>query len=186
MKINLCSGYFQNDPLLMDLHSAVTVEEINAQIALEYGQAMTVNVKRGDGEVYRERFKRIFIGRLSSIAYRTSISSVIFECCGRTPQQSFWLYTCLFILINVYILANKISILKYDVNTLALTTTTTTFSKAAVGNSSFCDCILLNISAIVVMQNATVYDLKQAIKRHVDLRQVRENGIKYISWWVSK
>ena len=44
---------FQNDPLLMDLHSAVTIEEINAQIALEYGQAMTVNVKRGDAEIYR-------------------------------------------------------------------------------------------------------------------------------------
>ena len=41
----------------MDLHSAVTVEEINAQIALEYGQAMTVNVKRGDGELYRKSWK---------------------------------------------------------------------------------------------------------------------------------
>ena len=53
---------FQNDPLLMDLHSAVTVEEINAQIALEYGQAMTVNVKRGDGEVYRKSLKSLFTG----------------------------------------------------------------------------------------------------------------------------
>ena len=70
----------------MDLHSAVTVEEINAQIALEYGQAMTVNVKRGDGEVYREHFKSIFIGKLSSITHRTNISSVIFECCDRTLQ----------------------------------------------------------------------------------------------------
>ncbi len=33
------------------------------------------------------------------------------------------------------------------------------------------------------MQNATVHDLKQALKRHVDLRQVRENGIKFISWY---
>lgn len=38
----------------MDLHSAVTVDEINAQIALEYGQAMTVNIQRADGESYRK------------------------------------------------------------------------------------------------------------------------------------
>ncbi|XP_069762932.1 U11/U12 small nuclear ribonucleoprotein 25 kDa protein [Narcine bancroftii] len=39
------------DPLLCDLPIQVTLEEINSQIALEYGQAMTVKVKKGDGEI---------------------------------------------------------------------------------------------------------------------------------------
>ncbi|XP_062914896.1 U11/U12 small nuclear ribonucleoprotein 25 kDa protein [Mobula hypostoma] len=39
------------DPLLCDLPVQVTLEEINSQIALEYGQAMTVKVKKGDGEI---------------------------------------------------------------------------------------------------------------------------------------
>ena len=32
----------------------VTLEEINSQIALEYGQAMTVRVLKADGEVMRK------------------------------------------------------------------------------------------------------------------------------------
>ncbi|XP_027718550.1 U11/U12 small nuclear ribonucleoprotein 25 kDa protein [Vombatus ursinus] len=39
------------DPLLCDLPIQVTLEEINSQIALEYGQAMTVRVCKVDGEV---------------------------------------------------------------------------------------------------------------------------------------
>ncbi|XP_028268342.1 U11/U12 small nuclear ribonucleoprotein 25 kDa protein isoform X2 [Parambassis ranga] len=39
------------DPLLCDLPIKVTLEEINSQIALEYGQAMTVKVLKADGEV---------------------------------------------------------------------------------------------------------------------------------------
>ncbi|XP_072415556.1 U11/U12 small nuclear ribonucleoprotein 25 kDa protein isoform X1 [Chiloscyllium punctatum] len=39
------------DPLLCDLPVQVTLEEINSQVALEYGQAMTVKVKKGDGEI---------------------------------------------------------------------------------------------------------------------------------------
>ena len=42
------------DPLLCDLPYDVTTEEINLQLALEYGQAMTVNVRRQDGEVLRK------------------------------------------------------------------------------------------------------------------------------------
>ena len=45
---------FQNDPLLCDLPSEITLEEINSQIALEYGQAMVVNVKRADDVVLRK------------------------------------------------------------------------------------------------------------------------------------
>jgi len=35
----------------------VTLEEINSYIALEYGQAMVVNVRRADNEVLR-KFQR--------------------------------------------------------------------------------------------------------------------------------
>lgn len=32
----------------------VTLEEVNSQIALEYGQAMTVKVVKADGEIMRK------------------------------------------------------------------------------------------------------------------------------------
>ncbi|XP_072336898.1 U11/U12 small nuclear ribonucleoprotein 25 kDa protein [Scyliorhinus torazame] len=76
------------DPLLCDLPVQVTLEEINSQVALEYGQAMTVKVKKGDGE----------------------------------------------------------------------------------------------IMPVVVIQNDTVLDLKNAIQRYVQLKQEREGGTQYISW----
>ncbi|PWA17701.1 hypothetical protein CCH79_00008201 [Gambusia affinis] len=72
------------DPLLCDLPIQVTLEEVNSQIALEYGQAMTVKVLKAD--------------------------------------------------------------------------------------------------AIVVVQNATVLDLKKAICRFMELKQQREGGVKHISW----
>lgn len=34
----------------------MTLEEVNSQVALEYGQAMTVRVCKGDGEVMRTFF----------------------------------------------------------------------------------------------------------------------------------
>ncbi|KAG8273691.1 U11/U12 small nuclear ribonucleoprotein [Homalodisca vitripennis] len=40
----------QKDSLLSDLPLDVTVEEVNAQIALEHGQSMTIFVVRADGE----------------------------------------------------------------------------------------------------------------------------------------
>ncbi|XP_013879513.1 U11/U12 small nuclear ribonucleoprotein 25 kDa protein [Austrofundulus limnaeus] len=76
------------DPLLCDLPIQVTLEEVNSQIALEYGQAMTVKVVKADGE----------------------------------------------------------------------------------------------IMPIVVVQNATVLDLKKAIRRFMELKQQREGGVKHISW----
>ncbi|XP_066545841.1 U11/U12 small nuclear ribonucleoprotein 25 kDa protein [Amia ocellicauda] len=76
------------DPLLCDLPIQVTLEEVNSQVALEYGQAMTIRVCKADGEVM----------------------------------------------------------------------------------------------PIVVVQNATVMDLKKAIRRFMELKQQREGGIKYISW----
>lgn len=45
------AGLISNDPLLKDLHPYVTLEEVNSMIALEYGQAMVVNVRRADDEV---------------------------------------------------------------------------------------------------------------------------------------
>ncbi|XP_061079697.1 U11/U12 small nuclear ribonucleoprotein 25 kDa protein isoform X1 [Conger conger] len=76
------------DPLLCDLPIQVTLEEVNSQVALEYGQAMTVRVCKADGEVM----------------------------------------------------------------------------------------------PIVVVQNATVLDLKKAICRFMELKQQREGGVKHVSW----
>ncbi|KAI0238159.1 U11/U12 small nuclear ribonucleoprotein 25 kDa protein [Lamellibrachia satsuma] len=76
------------DPLLSDLPTAVTMEEVSSQIALAHGQAMTVNVRRADDHVL----------------------------------------------------------------------------------------------PIVVVNSATVHDLKRAIRRHVTLKQERENGTLHISW----
>ncbi|XP_054464132.1 U11/U12 small nuclear ribonucleoprotein 25 kDa protein isoform X2 [Anoplopoma fimbria] len=74
------------DPLLCDLPIQVTLEEVNSQIALEYGQAMTVRVLKADGEI------------------------------------------------------------------------------------------------MLVVQNATVLDLKKAIRRFMELKQQREGGVKHVSW----
>ncbi|XP_056144574.1 U11/U12 small nuclear ribonucleoprotein 25 kDa protein [Lampris incognitus] len=76
------------DPLLCDLPIQVTLEEVNSQIALEYGQAMTVKILKANGEVM----------------------------------------------------------------------------------------------PVVVVQNATVLDLKKAICRFMELKQQREGGVKCISW----
>ncbi|XP_040212938.1 U11/U12 small nuclear ribonucleoprotein 25 kDa protein [Rana temporaria] len=76
------------DPLLCDLPIQVTLEEINSQIALEFGQAMTVNVCKADKD----------------------------------------------------------------------------------------------IMPIVVVQNATVLDLKRAIQRYIQLKHQREGGIQHVSW----
>nr|XP_002131302.1 U11/U12 small nuclear ribonucleoprotein 25 kDa protein-like [Ciona intestinalis] len=40
------------DPLLNDLPQEVTLEEVNAKIALEFGQAMTIRIRRADGFTY--------------------------------------------------------------------------------------------------------------------------------------
>ena len=56
--------FFQTDPLLCDLPTEITLEEINSQIALEYGQAMVVNVRRADNVVLR---KSIEYGKCSEI-----------------------------------------------------------------------------------------------------------------------
>ncbi|OXB74521.1 UNVERIFIED_CONTAM: hypothetical protein H355_001903 [Colinus virginianus] len=76
------------DPLLCDLPPQVTPEEIGSQVALEYGQAMTVRVCKADGESM----------------------------------------------------------------------------------------------PVVVVQNATVLDLKKALRRHVQLRQARRGGVQHLSW----
>lgn len=39
---------------MFNFHLQVTLEEVNSQIALEYGQAMTVKVLKADGEVMRK------------------------------------------------------------------------------------------------------------------------------------
>lgn len=47
---------------------------------------------------------------------------------------------------------------------------------------SHCACSPTCVAAVVVVQNATVLDLKKAIQRYVQLRQEREGGIQHISW----
>ncbi|ESN96298.1 hypothetical protein HELRODRAFT_67681 [Helobdella robusta] len=78
----------QGDPMLSDLHTSVTIEELNSYISLEHGQSITVNIQRADG-------------------------------------------------------------------------------------------IIL---PVVVLQNATVLDLKKAFQRHVVLKQARENHTTHINW----
>lgn len=41
----------KQDSFLSDLPKGVTLEEVNNQIALQYGRSITVNVVRGDSEV---------------------------------------------------------------------------------------------------------------------------------------
>ncbi|KAK3794142.1 hypothetical protein RRG08_014085 [Elysia crispata] len=48
---DMLAGLIMNDPLLRDLDPHVTLEEVNSMIALEYGQAMVINVRRADNEV---------------------------------------------------------------------------------------------------------------------------------------
>lgn len=90
----------------------MTLEEVNSQIALEYGQAMTVRVLKADGEVMR-------------------------KC----------LDPFLFVLFHMKNLMKRPT-----------------------------------PSAIVVVQNATVLDLKKAVRRFMELKQQREGGVKYVSW----
>lgn len=84
----IISDLISTDPLLEDLPQEVTLEEVTSQLALEYGQAMSINVCRADGQVMR----------------------------------------------------------------------------------------------VVVVQDATVLDLKHAIKRYVKLKQKRQNGTEILSW----
>jgi len=82
------SDCLQNDPYLNNLPDSITLEEINLQISLEHGQAITVYVKREDGQTL----------------------------------------------------------------------------------------------PVVVDQNGTVWDLKKAIRRHMEIKLTREGGPEYISW----
>lgn len=45
------SEIIKGDTLLHDLPPQITLDEINSQLALEYGQAMVVNVRRADDSV---------------------------------------------------------------------------------------------------------------------------------------
>lgn len=68
----------QRDSLLSDLPADVTVEEVNAQIALEHGQSMTVYVIRGNGEelpVVVSVNKLIYSFYLRIILYKLEVSA---------------------------------------------------------------------------------------------------------------
>lgn len=104
----------------------MTLEEVNSQIALEYGQAMTVRVLKADGEVMRK-----------------SLFSVYMLFKFAKPFILFWL-------------------------------------KKSEKSKTYK--LLFFLIAIVVVQNATVLDLKKAIRRFMELKQQREGGVKHISW----
>ncbi|OXB54907.1 hypothetical protein ASZ78_011269 [Callipepla squamata] len=106
------------DPLLCDLPPQVTPEEIGSQVALEYGQAMTVRVCKADGESMRERSGRRAAGSGRRGRARGNAGAES----GAAP------------------------------------------------------------AAVVVVQNATVLDLKKALRRHVQLRQARRGGVQHLSW----
>lgn len=91
----------------------MTPEEIGSQVALEYGQAMTVRVCKADGESMRER----------GGAGRGGAGS-----CGAAGAER------------------------------------------------------VLPAAVVVVQNASVLDLKKALRRHVQLRQARRGGVQHLSW----
>ena len=55
-----CANTLQGDPLLKDLHTAVTLEEVKSYIALEHGQAITINLKRADDIVLRKILQFFF------------------------------------------------------------------------------------------------------------------------------
>lgn len=46
------SDIIRTDPLLQYLPSTVTLEELNSMLALEHGRAMTVIIRRADGQSY--------------------------------------------------------------------------------------------------------------------------------------
>lgn len=50
LTVSTLSKLLPNDPVLRDLPNEVTLEEVNAQVALQFGRSMTVYVVRGDGE----------------------------------------------------------------------------------------------------------------------------------------
>ncbi|KAI6076684.1 U11/U12 small nuclear ribonucleoprotein 25 kDa protein [Aix galericulata] len=113
------------DPLLCDLppqvgpglgRAQVTPEEIGSQVALEYGQAMTVRVCKADGETMRA----------SGAGLCVCVGGVF-----AGPRGA----------------------------------------DGAVPSA-----------AVVVVQNATVLELKKALRRHVQLRQARQGGAQHLSW----
>ena len=77
----------QGDPLLSDLPTAVTREEVSSQIALAHGQAMTVNVRRTDDQVLRECRHSMFLTFLRI--------QIISECGrGQCPKEVVSVITC--------------------------------------------------------------------------------------------
>lgn len=96
----------------------VTPEEIGSQVALEYGQAMTVRVRRVDAPeapMRKSRTGRVGKGGAPS--------------CGRRGNDQLRLP-----------------------------------------------------AAVVVVQSASVLELKKALRRFVQLRQERQGGARHISW----
>lgn len=86
------------DPLLKDVPAPLMLDEINSLIALEYGQAMTVNVVRADGQllpVIVKQSARVFelkraIKRATELKLMRSKTSVYLS--WRYIWKTYWLY----------------------------------------------------------------------------------------------
>lgn len=155
----------------------VTLEEINSQIALEYGQAMTVRVLKADGEVMR-KFSDLFLCLCVILILFNLQSKILGEKQNlevqdlflkfereRKPLQKQIFHVAL--IIHLIVCASPQYLVLFQ-------------------NISFLFSSNLREpslpSAIVVVQNATVLDLKKAICRFAELKQQREGGVKHISW----
>ena len=75
----------QEDPLLRDLPAGVTLEEVNSAIAVEYGQAMIVNVNRADGETLSKLLVHAISTRFFLVIIFQSYIAVCF--CDRSLSQ---------------------------------------------------------------------------------------------------
>ena len=69
----------QGDPFLSHLHTSVTLEELHSYISLEHGQAVTVNVMRGDDVALRKDFFA-FVRYFECLEYPHRTSRLFFNC----------------------------------------------------------------------------------------------------------
>ncbi|GAB6025867.1 U11/U12 small nuclear ribonucleoprotein [Chamberlinius hualienensis] len=98
MVLNKLTNIVTMDPLLKDVPTPLMLDEINALIALEYGQAMTVNVVKADGEVLPVIVKqsaRVFelkraIRRATELKLMRSKTPV--KISWRYVWKTYWLY----------------------------------------------------------------------------------------------
>lgn len=80
------------DPLLSDLPVDVTLEEISSQIALEYGQSMTINVRRADDKLYPVVVPQAATVRDLKVAIKRHVILKLFRDTSRPQKHISWKY----------------------------------------------------------------------------------------------